>query len=127
MSVRFCGVFIVYWLMRTARVTWIINVIQVFKFIRFVSVIKAMRFIITLNEYAKEREAPSEWQGRWDVCNLNAHFVGGDCTFLGRPMRSHGLRRGARCRQCCAGHPERKLCSLIRLSCHTDFVLVSAL
>ena len=58
MSVRFCGVFMVIWLMRTARVTWIISVIQVFKFIGFVSVIKAVRVIITLNEYAKEREAP---------------------------------------------------------------------
>jgi hypothetical protein len=64
--------------------------IQVFKFIGFVSVIKAIRVIITLNEYAKEREALSEWQG-------------------------------------CPGHEERKLCSLIRLSCDTDFVLVRAL
>ncbi len=53
MSVRFCGVFIVILLMRTARVTWIISVIQVFKFIPFVSVIKAIRVIITLNEYVK--------------------------------------------------------------------------
>ena len=53
MSVSFCGVFMVIWLMRTARVTWIISVIQVFKFIGFVSVIKAVRVIITLNEYAK--------------------------------------------------------------------------
>ncbi len=52
--------------------------------------IKAIRVIITLNEYAKEREALSEWQG-------------------------------------CPGHEERKLCSLIRLSCDTDFVLVRAL
>ena len=57
----------VFWLMRTARVTWIISIIQVFKFIGFFSVIKAKGVIITLNEYAKEREAPSEWQGRWDV------------------------------------------------------------
>ena len=116
----------VIWLMRTARVTWIISVIQVFKFIGFVSVIKAKRVIITLNEYAKEREAPSEWQGRWDVCNLSAHFAGFDCTYFVRPIRSHGLRRGARRRQGCPGHPGRKLCSLSRLSCHTDFVLVRA-
>jgi hypothetical protein len=50
----------VIWLMRTARVTWIISVIQVFTFIRSVSVIKAKRVVITLNEYAKERDAPSE-------------------------------------------------------------------
>jgi hypothetical protein len=50
--------------MRTGRVTWIISVIQVFKFNGFISVIKAIRVIITLNEYAKEREAPSELQGR---------------------------------------------------------------
>ena len=53
MSVRFCGVFMVIWLMRTARVTWIISVIQVFKFIGFICVIKAKRVIFTLNEYAK--------------------------------------------------------------------------
>ena len=117
----------VIWLMRTARVTWIISVIQVFKFIGFVSVIKAKRVIITLNEYAKEREAPSEWQGRWDVCNLSAHFAGIYCTYLGHPKRSHGLCRGARRRQGCLGHPGGKLCSRIRLSCHTDFVLVRAL
>jgi hypothetical protein len=62
--------------MRTARVTWIIRVIQVFKFIGSVSVIKAKRVIITLNEYAKEREAQSEWQGRWDVCNLSGTSQG---------------------------------------------------
>jgi E3 ubiquitin-protein ligase DOA10 len=56
----FVWVFMVIWLMRTVRVTWIISVIQVFKFIGFVSVIKAKGVIITLNEYAKEREAPSE-------------------------------------------------------------------
>ena len=49
-------------LMETARVTWIISVIQVFKFIGFVSVINVIWVIITLNEYAKEREAPSECQ-----------------------------------------------------------------
>ncbi len=54
----------VIWLMRAARVTWIISVVQVFTFIGFVSVIKAVRVIITLNEYAKKREAPSECQGR---------------------------------------------------------------
>ena len=64
MSARFCGVFMAIWLMRTARVTSIISVIQVFKFIGFVSVIKAVRVIITLNEYAKERETPIECQGR---------------------------------------------------------------
>ena len=64
MSVRFCVVLMVIWLMRTARITWIISVIQVFKFIGFVSVIKAIRVIVTLNEYAKKREAPSECQGR---------------------------------------------------------------
>ncbi len=53
LSVRFCGGFMVVWLMRTARVTWTINVIQVFKFIGFVSVIKAVKVVITLNEYAK--------------------------------------------------------------------------
>jgi hypothetical protein len=53
LSVRCCGVFVVYWFLRTARVTWIINVIQVFKFIGFDSVIKAVRVIITPNEYAK--------------------------------------------------------------------------
>ncbi len=50
MSVRFCGVFMVLWLMRTGRFTLIISVIQIFKFIGFVSVIKAKRVIITLNE-----------------------------------------------------------------------------
>jgi hypothetical protein len=54
----------VIWLMRTARVTWIISVIQVFKFVGFVSVIKAIKVIVTLNEYGKKREAPSECQGR---------------------------------------------------------------
>ena len=49
----FVWVFMVIWLMRTARVTWIISVIKVFKFIGFVSVSKAKRVIITLNEYAK--------------------------------------------------------------------------
>ena len=129
MSVRFCGVFMVIWLMRTARVTWIISVIQVFKFIGFVSVIKAVRVIITLNEYANASRsgAPSEWQGRWDVCNLSAHFAGGDCTYERHLWRSHGLRGGARRRQGCPGHQERTLRSLIRLSCHTDFVLVRAL
>jgi hypothetical protein len=53
LSVRFCEVFIVIWLMRTARVTWIISVIQVSKFIGFVCAIEAKRVIITLNEYAK--------------------------------------------------------------------------
>ncbi len=53
MSVRFCGVFMVIGLIRTARVTWIISVIQVFKFIGFDFVIKAVRVIITPNEYAK--------------------------------------------------------------------------
>ncbi len=53
LSVRFCGFFMVIWLMRTARVTWIISVIQVFKFIGFVCAVKAKRVIITLNEYAK--------------------------------------------------------------------------
>ena len=114
----------VIWLMRTARVTWIISVIQVFKFIGFVSVIMAKRVNITLNEYAKEREAPSECQGRWGLCNLSAHFVGIYCTYSGRRNRSHGLRRGARRRQGCPGHLGGKLCSLIRLSCRTDFVLV---
>jgi hypothetical protein len=75
----------VIWLMRTARVTLIISVIQGFTFIGFVfSVLTAKRVIITLNEYTKEREEPSEWQGRWDVCNLNAHFAGLDFTFIGR-------------------------------------------
>ncbi len=117
----------VIWLMRTAKVAWIVMVIHVFTFIGFVSVIKAIKVIITLNEYAKEREAPSEWQGRWGVCNLSVHFAGMDCTYACRPRRSHGLRRGARRRQGYPGHPERKLCSLIRLCCHTDFVLVCAL
>ncbi len=80
-----------------------------------------------IRQGVKEREAPSEWQGWWDVCYLSAHFVGMDCTYLGRLFRSHGLRGGARHRQGCPGHEERKLCSLIRLSCNTDFVLVRAL
>ncbi len=116
----------VIWLMRTARVTWIISIIQVFKFIGFVSVIKAKRVII-IRQGVKELEAQSEWQGRWDVCNLSAHFVGMDCTYACRWERSDGLCRGARRRQGCPGHEERKLCSLTRLSCHTDFVLVRAL
>jgi hypothetical protein len=49
----FCGVFMVIWLMRTARVTLIISDIQVFQFIGFVCVIKAARDSITLNKYAK--------------------------------------------------------------------------
>ena len=49
LSVRFCGVFMVIWLMMTARLTWIISVIQVFQFIGFVCVIKAKRVIFTLN------------------------------------------------------------------------------
>ncbi len=53
MSVRFCVVLMVIWLMRTARVTLIISDIQVFKFVAFVSVIKAKRVNVTLNEYAK--------------------------------------------------------------------------
>ncbi len=36
----FVGIFIVIWLMRTARVTWIISVTQVFKFIGFVCAIR---------------------------------------------------------------------------------------
>jgi hypothetical protein len=60
-------------------------IIQVFKFIGFVSVIKAIRDIVTLNEYAKKREAPSECQGRWGVCNSSAHFAGKDCTYVSRP------------------------------------------
>ncbi len=63
MFVRFYGVLMFIWLMRTARVTWIISIIQVFKFFGFVSVIKAKRVFITLNEYVKEREAPSEFRG----------------------------------------------------------------
>jgi hypothetical protein len=42
-------------------------------------------------------------------------------------LRSHGLRRGARRRQGCPEHQERKLCSLIRLFFRTDFVHVRAL
>jgi hypothetical protein len=68
------------WPMRTARVSWIISVIQVFKLIGFVSVIKAIWVVVTLNEYAKKREAPSECQGRYGVCNSSAHFAGKDCT-----------------------------------------------
>ena len=52
-SVRLCGVFIVFRVMMTARVTWIISVIPVFKFIGFVCVIEAKKVIITRNEYAK--------------------------------------------------------------------------
>ena len=70
--------------MTVARLTWIISVIQVFKFIGFVCVVKARRVIIMLNEYAKEREAPSECQGRWGMCNLTAHFAGSDCTHICR-------------------------------------------
>jgi hypothetical protein len=87
------------WLMRTARVTWIISAIQVFKFISFASVIKAIRIIITLNEYAKEHDAKNECQGRWGAFNLSAHFAGTDCTYACRLWRSHGLRKGARCRE----------------------------
>ena len=76
----------VIWLTRTARVTWIISVIQVFKLIGFVSVIKAIRVVVTLNEYAKKRETPSECQGRWGVCNSSAHFAGRNCTFESRPF-----------------------------------------
>ena len=49
-------------IMKIARLTWIVSAIRVFKFIGFVCVVKAIRVIITLNEYAKEREAPSECQ-----------------------------------------------------------------
>ena len=68
-------------LMRTARATWIISVIWVFAFIGIFSVNKAIRVIITLNEYAKECEAASECLGLWGVCNLSAHFAGGDCAY----------------------------------------------
>jgi hypothetical protein len=50
---RFCGVLMVIWLRRTARVSWIVSVIQGFKLIGFVYVIRSIRLIITLNEYAK--------------------------------------------------------------------------
>jgi hypothetical protein len=47
--------------MRMASFVLIYNVIWVFlTFIAFVRVVKAKRVIITLSEYAKEREAPSE-------------------------------------------------------------------
>jgi hypothetical protein len=59
---RVSGFFMVVWSMRIAGVTWIISVIRVFKFIRFVYVVKVIRLIITLDEYSKEREAPSEFE-----------------------------------------------------------------
>ena len=63
-SVRLFRVFRVIRFMSIARATLSFSVIRVFKFFGFDSVIKAMRVIIRLNEYAKEREAPSECQGR---------------------------------------------------------------
>jgi hypothetical protein len=77
----------------------IMSDIHVFKFIGFVSVIKAIRAIFTLNEYSKELEARSERQGRWDVCNLSAHFAERDRTYVCCRKRSLGLRRGTRRRQ----------------------------
>jgi hypothetical protein len=73
-----------------------------------------IKLLQLINEYAKERDAPSERLGLWGVCNLSAHFAGIYCTYEGRQSRSHGLRPGARRRQ---GYPRpkgRKLCSLIR-------------
>jgi hypothetical protein len=64
--------------------------------------------IITLNEYAKEREAPSEYQGRWGVFNLSAHFAGIHCTNMGCTSRSNSLRPGARRRKGCPRHQGRK-------------------
>jgi hypothetical protein len=54
------GLFSVIRLMRITRVTWIFSVSRGLTFIGFVCVVKAIRVIITLSEYAKEREAPSE-------------------------------------------------------------------
>ncbi len=93
------GLFRVVRIMRIARVTSIFNGIRVSRFIAFVCVAKDIIAIITLNEYTKEREAPSECQGRWVVCNLSAFFTGTDCTHTGRRKRSHSLRPGARRRQ----------------------------
>jgi hypothetical protein len=113
------------WIIRVIRVIWVfyfIRILALFEslnFIGFVCVVKDIRVIITLREYAKEREAPSECQGRWGVCNLSTHFAGRDCTHGGRRERPHGLRPGARRRQGCPRHQDRNLCSLIRLSCHT--------
>jgi membrane-bound ClpP family serine protease len=123
LSVRFCGVFMVIRLMRIASVTWIISVIQAFKFIALVSVIKAKRVIFTLNEYAKASRSVRCQMS----CKDCAHLVGRYCTHFGRLVRSHGLCRGARRREGYPGHPGRKLCSLIRLSCYTDFVLLREL
>ncbi len=84
------------------------NVIRAFTVIGFVCVAEARMVIITLNEYAKEHEAPSECQGRWFVCNLSAHFAGPYCTYVGRPRWSHSLRPGTRRRQGCPRHHKRK-------------------
>jgi hypothetical protein len=100
--------------MRTARVTWIISVIQVFKFIRFVSVIKAKGLLLRyMNTPRSVRHQVSGKDG--DVCKLSVHFVGKDCTSVCRHWRSHGLRRGARRRQGCLGHPGRKLGNFVGL------------
>ena len=61
------GLFSVIRLMRIARVLGFIALFGVFTFIGFVCVVEAIRFIIMLSEYAKERETPSECQGRWVV------------------------------------------------------------
>ncbi len=58
------GLFTVIRIMRIARVTSIFDVVRVTRFIAFVCVAKDIIAIITLNEYAKEREAPSDCQGR---------------------------------------------------------------
>jgi hypothetical protein len=115
---------VIIWLIRTARVTWIMSVIQVL----FICVIKAKRVIITLNEYAKaSRSVRHQVSGKDGVCNLSAHFAERNCTDSCRQERPHGLRRGARRRPGCPGHPGCKLCSLTRLFFRTDFVLVRAL
>ncbi len=114
----------VIWLRRTARVSWIISVIQVFKFIGFVYVIRAIRVIITLNEYSKEREAPSECKELWGVCNFSAHFAGENCTYSCRPRRSHGLRRGAHRCQGCPGHHNKLGYSLDLLQLVMDVKIV---
>ncbi len=55
-------------IMRISTVTYICKVIRAFTFIAFVCVADATMTIISLNQYVKEREAPSECHGRLGVC-----------------------------------------------------------
>ncbi len=79
------GLFRVIRIMRIARVTLILTLFA--SLIVFVYVTKDRMAIITLNEYAKEREAQSDYQVRWGVYNLSANFTGKDCTHFGRLLR----------------------------------------